>query len=149
MEFENFEASFKKENRILKIIILIILVLTSISTVSILMQRKYFLYKGAEIFEERPLSEEICRAGFVSLASGNPNSHVVADEIINLVEKEPFDLQVDKILKLYSTKLDTCNIILKSAGNLLAFRIGLLKDSSYPFHYKLIQLDEISAKGAK
>lgn len=149
MEFDNFEASFTKENRKLKGIILIVLVLTSISTVTILIQKKHYIYKGGEIFEERPLAEEICRRGFLSLASGEPNSHVVTKGIIELVEKNPFTLKVDKILKLYSSRVETCKIVLKSEGNLLSFKIGLAKNDSFPFYYKLVQLDEIAVKGAK
>ena len=96
MNFKDFENSFTKENRKLKIALALTLILSIMSSAIILFQQKYFLYKGKEIFEERPLAVEICRAGFMSLAKGEPNPHVVTDEIIELVAKDPFDIQVDQ-----------------------------------------------------
>lgn len=146
MNFEEFENSFTKENRALKIALATALIVSAITCIMILFQQRYFLYKGKEIFEKRPLAVEICRLGFISLAKGEPNPHVVTDEIIDLVKKEPFSIEVDKILKLESLAKGVCKIIFKSNDELLSFKIGLEESSFYPFHYKLIQLDEVKAK---
>lgn len=146
MNFEEFENSFTKENRALKIALATTLIVSAITCIMILFQQRYFLYKGKEIFEERPLAVEICRLGFISLAKGEPNSHVVTDEIIDLVKKEPFSIEVDKILKLESLEKGVCKIIFKSNDELLSFKIGLEESSFYPFHYKLIQLDEVKVQ---
>jgi len=146
MNFDDFESSFTKENRKLKIALAITLIISMLTSVMIFFQQKYFLYKGKDIFEERPLAVEVCRLGFISLAKGEPNSHVVTDEIINLVVKEPFSIQIDKVLKLESLEKGFCKIILKSNDELLSFKIGLKESVFYPFHYKLIQLDEVKAQ---
>lgn len=146
MNFDDFEMSYRKENRKLKLALAITLVITSITTLSVLLQKKYYLYKGKDIFEERPLATEVCRLGFQSLAEGEPNPYVVTDEIINLVSKNPFSLVIDKILKLESLEKGACKIILRSNGKLLAFKVGLAESSFYPFNYKLIQLDELAVK---
>jgi hypothetical protein len=138
--------SYRKENRKLKLALAITLIITSLTTLSVLLQKKYYLYKGKEIFEERLLASEVCRLGFESLASGEPNTYVVTDEIIKLVNENPFALQVDKILKLQSLEEGICKIILKSQGKLVAFKIGLDESTLYPFNYKLIQLDELAVK---
>ncbi|PIP91628.1 MAG: hypothetical protein COW01_01495 [Bdellovibrionales bacterium CG12_big_fil_rev_8_21_14_0_65_38_15] len=146
MNFDNFESSFTKENRKLKIALATTLIVSMLTSTMIFFQQKYFLYKGKDIFEERPLAVEVCRLGFISLAKGEPNPHVVTDEIISLVAKEPFSIQVDNILKLESLEKGACKIILKSNGELLSFKVGLKESDFYPFHYKLIQLDEINAQ---
>jgi hypothetical protein len=146
MNFDDFEMSYRKENRKLKLALAITLIITSLTTLSVLLQKKYYLYKGKEIFEERLLASEVCRLGFESLASGEPNTYVVTDEIIKLVNENPFALQVDKIIKLQSLEEGTCKIILKSQGKLVAFKIGLDESTLYPFNYKLIQLDELAVK---
>tara|TARA_R110002049_G_scaffold292454_2_gene477007 strand:+ start:170 stop:619 length:450 start_codon:yes stop_codon:yes gene_type:complete len=148
MNFEDFENSFTKENRALKIALATTLIVSVITCLMILFQKKYFLYQGKDIFEERPLAVEICRLGFISLAKGEPNPHVVTDEIIDLVKKEPFSMEVDRILKLESLEKGACKIILKSSEELLSFKIGLEESILYPFHYKLIQLDEVKAQEA-
>ena len=146
MDYDNFETSFMKENRKLKMALAITLILTSVSTISIIFQKRYYLYKGKEIFEERPLAVEVCRLGFTSLAGGEPNSHVVTNDIIQVVNNEPFRIRIDKILKLQSLEKETCKIIIQSNKSLLAFKIGLKASSFYPFHYKLIQIDELPVK---
>ena len=146
MNFDDFEMSYKKENRKLKLALAITLIITSLTTLSVLLQKRYYLYKGKEIFEERPLAVEICKLGFESLASGEPNPHVVTDEIIKLVNEEAFNLKIDKILKLESVEKGGCKMILKSSGKLLAFKIGLEESFFYPFNYKLIQLDELAVR---
>jgi hypothetical protein len=146
MNFDDFEMSYLKENRKLKLALAITLIITSMTTLSVLLQKKYYLYKGKEIFEERPLAIEVCRLGFESIASSEPNPYVITDDIIKLVSINPFSIQIDKILKLESLEKGACKIILKSNGKLLAFKIGLDESSFYPFNYKLIQLDELAVK---
>ncbi len=147
MSFDKFQADFMKENRKLKIIIGISLIIFSIGTVSNLLERKYFLYKGGTIFEERPLAEEVCRLGFMSIIDENPNPFVVSKVIIDLVKKEPFIMSVDKILKLSSSELGSCHLVLKADGKLKAFKIKLQGHISNPFFYKLVEMDELAVQG--
>ena len=125
MNFNDFENSFTQENKKLKISLAITLIVSMLTCTMIFFQQKYFLYKGKDIFEERPLAVEVCRLGFMSLAKGEPNPHVVTDDIINLVAKEPFTIHIDKVLKLESLERGFCKIILKSNNELLSFKIGL------------------------
>lgn len=143
MSFDKFQANFVNENRKLKIILGFALIVFSVGLASILTERRYYLYQGKEIFEERPLAVEVCRLSFLSLAEGHPNPFVVAPEIISLVKKEPFALNVEKVLMLKSVEQDHCKIIIRSAGKILAFLITLRGHDSNPFFYQLIQLDEV------
>lgn len=144
MNYDDWKVAFIKENRKLKIAIAFTLVISSLTSLSIFFQKKYYLYKGGEIFEERPLAEEVCRLAFIGLTKGEPNPYVVSDDIIDIVQKSPFDVHIDKVLKLESLEKGSCKIIIKSQEELLAFKIGLEESRFYPFHYKLIQIDELS-----
>ena len=146
MNYDNFEASFTKENKKLKIVLAITILISLAAVVMQFLERRYYLYRGGPIFEERPLAEEICRLAFVGLASGNPNPHVVHDEVIKIAEKDSFEMSVDKIFQVKSLEKGACKIVLKSEGILTAFKIKLLESDSNPFYYKLIQLDETPAK---
>lgn len=150
MNFDEFKTTYINENKKLKTALALTLILTTLTTLSVAFQHRYFIYKGKSIFEERPTAVEVCKLSFESLAKGEPNSYLVTDEIIDLVEKEPFSLKVDKILKLESLEKNFCKIILKSDGDLLSFKISLKESSFFPFHYKLIQLDQLAInKGEK
>lgn len=142
--FEEFQAAFLKENRKLKIIIGVMIIVFGIGTTSLIMQNKYFLYKGKDIFEERPLAVEVCRLGFMTLVDGEPNHHVVTKGIIDLVKKEPFSITVDKILQLKSIEAGACKIVFQSDKKLVAFKIMLESNDDFPFFYKLNELVELS-----
>lgn len=143
MNFDDFQSSFVKENRKLRMVLIFTLLISSIGTVTAFTQRKYFLYKGKEILEERPLIEEVCRLSFSSIADNEPIQSLIVDEILDLIKKDPFTLPVDKILSLKSSEESTCKIILKSSGKLLAFKIGMVGNDSNPFYYKLTSIDEV------
>ena len=146
MSYDNFEASFTKENKKLKIVLTITILISLTAVILQFFDRRYFLYQGGTIFEERPLAEEICRLAFVGLAGGTPNPHVIYDEVIKIAEKDNFSMTIDKIFQVKSLEVGGCKIILKSEGVLTAFKIKLQGSDSNPFFYKLIQLDEIPAK---
>lgn len=146
MEYSEFETSFVKENRKLKIALAITLTVAIIGIMLQFLERRYFLYKGGPIFEERPLAEEICRLGFVGLAGGTPNPHVVHEEVIKLAEKENFSIPIEKIFQVKSLEEGACKIVLKSEGAITAFKVTLDGSHTNPFYYRLIQLDEVPAK---
>jgi len=146
MSYDKFEASFTKENKSLKVLLVTNVAVAILLTVSLYFQRRYFIYKGGPIMEERPLAEEICRQGLVGLAEGSPNPYLVSQGIIDLVNSDPFDLKIDKIYQVQSLEKGACKIVLQSEGKLLAFKIILAGSNLNPFYYKLLQLDEIPAK---
>ncbi len=143
--YEEFKADFLKENRKLKIIIGVMIIVFGLGTSSLILQNKYFLYKGKDIFEERPLAVEVCRLGFMTLVDGEPNHHVVTKGIIDLVKKEPFTITVDKVLQLKSIEAGACKIVFQSDKKLVAFKIILESSDDFPFFYKLNELVELSA----
>ena len=145
MNFDDFEASFTKENKKLKAILGITIIIALTAVTLQFMERRYYLYKGASVFEERPLAEEICRLAFVGLAEGEPNSHVVHKEVLKIAKENKFLVPIEKIFQVQTLEEGACKIVLKSEGVLTAFKIKLLGSHSNPFYYKLVQLDEILA----
>lgn len=146
MSYDNFEAVFIRENKKLKIVLAVTILVSLAALIFQFLDRRYFLYQGGAVFEERPLAEEICRLAFMGLAEGNPNVHLVHDEVIAIAEQESFLVPVDEILQVKSLEEGACKMILKSEGKLTAFKIKLLESDNHPFYYKLIQLDEIPDK---
>lgn len=146
MNYDDFQSDFMKENKKLKILLVLILLTSTVMCASSFLEKHYFLYKGGAIFEERPLIEEVCRLSFTTLTEGIPNPHVIEKGILDLVEKEPFILPIDKMLVVKSLEKDRCKVVFTSNGKLMAFKIGMSASDDHPFHYKLITLDEIPVK---
>jgi hypothetical protein len=147
MNFDKFEAGFVKENKKLKLTLAITIMISLIAIIMQIFERRYFLYQGGAIFEERLMSEEICRLAFVGLANGSPNPHVVTSELIKIAHEQSFNIAIDKLLLVKSIEEGFCQIVLKSEGSITGFKLRLQASDNYPFHYKLVQLDEIALNG--
>jgi hypothetical protein len=143
MDYSTFEASFIKKNKLLWISLIASLILSSLSLSAILTSKSYFLSTNGEVFKERPLIEDICFMSFNSITSNNLHNSLIADDIINILEKEPFILKVSKYLKIKSIDQNKCQVIVKTNGKVRSFKLGMIADDSYPFHYKLYELDEV------
>ncbi len=146
MKFESFKADFEIKNNYLKLALIVSSILFSVSTFLIATQRRYFLYSGGEIFKDAPLSVEVCRLGFIGITNGEPNSYVITEGIMDLITKDPFLIQIDEVIALQTISEGQCKIVFKSNHELLSFKITLDKDDSYPFIYKLAQIDELAPK---
>lgn len=146
MNFDDFQNQFVKENRKLRILIgMSWLIFVAFFTL-LVFEKKYFVYRGHPIFEERVLSESVCLVGFKSVLAGAPDPSTVSSGIIEILEKEPFTLAVEKIIALQSIEKGFCKLILENEGNLRSFKIGLSKDEANPFYYKVLSIDEIPAE---
>lgn len=146
MNFDEFKAVFIKENRKLRIMMGFSSMLFAGMLFLLVFQKNYFVYQGHSIFEERVLSEKICLAGFKSIVNGLPDSALVAEGIVEILENEPFEMPITKVLKLKSIEEGFCNLVIDSNSKLLAFRIGLHGDDSNPFYYKILSIDELPVK---
>lgn len=145
-DFSKFEASFVNKNRILWGALGISILLSSVTLFIVLGKQRYFVVSNGEIFRERPLSEDVCLESFTSMASGLPNKNLISDGIMKILDSDPFEIKVDQILKVKSREKGQCRLIIKSAGKLRSFLIGLIESNEYPFYFKLNQLDEIESK---
>lgn len=147
MSFADFESQVVKENRKIKVLFISSFFISVVIFFMILTQKRYFIYQGGEVFEERLLTAKICKEGFLSIARGEPNSHFVTNGVLKILTDTDFRLSIEKILRLQSLEHGACKIILKTKeGELLAFKVTLESSFLYPFDYKLNQIDELPAK---
>lgn len=107
-------------------------------------EKKYYVYQGKDIFEERILSSEICRLAILSVLRGEPNGDIVLSELKTILDKEPYMLQVEKILALKSVEMHQCKMVLKAEGKIHGLKLTLVENDAFPFFYKLAQIDELS-----
>jgi hypothetical protein len=144
MNFDEFQAAFVKENRRLKLILVIALVLFSVLTLMLLFDRGHFIISSHDIFNERPLSSAICLEGIKGIAQGEPHKHLVTEALMTLLDKEAYQFQIDEILVVQSIELEACRLVLKTDQKLKSLKITLDKNDAYPFYYKIIRIDELA-----
>jgi hypothetical protein len=143
MSFSNFENTFMKRNQQLMWMVVGSLALFSIVILLMVFQKSYFTYQGGDLFKERRLSEHVCKDSFTSIAKGSPNPHLVSSGILDVLDKQGFQIDLKEILKVDSLEKGACRIILDSGSGLLAFKVSLLENQNFPFYYKLNQIDEL------
>ncbi len=142
MKFDDFKTLFVKENRKLKVFMLLVLILNGTSFLFVLGQRKYFIHRSGEIFSERPLVESICKESFESIITGENDTNLITKGILTLLKDSAFVIDKYKFLLIKSMDQDRCKIVLESDKKLRAFLITLRPHKNYPFYYKLNQVDE-------
>ena len=145
-DFSGFESKLMRQYRILWIALVASLIISTISMLLLLLSDKYFVLRSGEVLSSKPLVEDVCLHSFKSITSGNPNPYFVNHKIIEILEEDPFVIEIDKVLRNSSLGSDSCKIIIKSGENLRSFVINLESDESFPFFYKLYQLDEVENK---
>ncbi len=145
-DFSKFEASFVNQNKILWATLGASLFISSLTLFFVLSSQRYFIVSNGKIFKERLLTEDICLESFYSMASGSPNAHLISDGIMEILERESFELKIDQVLKVSSIEVGKCKIIIKSSGVLRSFVVALIEDKSFPFSFKLNQLDEVELR---
>ena len=145
-DFSKFESSFVKKNRILWVTLGVSILLSSLTLFLVLGKQRYFVVSNGEIFRERPLTEDVCLESFTSMTSGQPNKDLISKGIIEILDSDPFEIKIDQILKVKSLDKGKCRLVIKSAGKLRSFLIGLIESDEFPFYFKLNQLDEVENK---
>ena len=146
MNYNEFQADFMRENRKLRLLLILSIIVSTVLCLLQYSERRYFLYRGGEVFKERPLIEEICREGFTAITKGTPNHHIIEQGVLDIIETNPFNVAIDEILAVKSSELGQCKIVLISEGKLAAFEIGTTQSEDHPFFYKLATIDEVVAK---
>lgn len=142
MNYQDFESSFMKENRFLKIGLVVCVSLLLGLLIMTRMQRAYFIYQGGEIFKENILLPDICKEGFSSIVKKKPHSFFVTDSIISVLKSDPFEIESFEISYLKAVDKTHCRLIAKTISNSRAFLIELKEDNSYPFAFKISGIKE-------
>lgn len=146
MNFDEHEARFVTRNKHLLGMLIASLLFSGVSAFMLITKERYFVFFSGEIFKERVLAEQICLESFKSIVANDPNSQVISGAILEILEKSPFLLDLDKVLKLKSLENGRCQIIVKSKRKLHSFLIELIESDDFPFFYKLNAIDEVSTR---
>lgn len=142
MKYETFEAQFVSQNIKLRIVLGISILLMVINTSLILFDKKYFVLKNSALVNSRPLLTWACEEAFVSISKKTPYKDLIEDSILNELKKNEFKVSADEVLSVLSLKENVCRIIVKGDGIVRSFLVNFKSDSSYPFYFKLSEINE-------
>lgn len=143
MNFDEHEARFVTKNKHLLGMLIASLLFSGVSAFMLVTKERYFVFSSGEVFKERVLAEQVCLESFKSIVSNDPNSQVISEAILEILEKSPFLLDLEIVLKLKSLETGKCQIIVKSNKRVHSFLIELIESDDFPFFYKLNAIDEV------
>ena len=149
MKFETFEAEFIRQNKQLRIVLgVAILILVSILFL-ILTDKRYFVLKNSKFVSDRPLITWVCEKSFQSITKGSPEKDLIDESILNELKKNQFKVSSDEVLSVLSLKENLCRIIVKGDGKIRSFLVTFKIDSAFPFYYKLLEITETELNQAE
>lgn len=142
MKYETFEAEFTKQNKQLRIVLGISVILMIVVLMLVLSDKKYFVLKNSNLVNDRPLLTWACDESFQSIAKKAPIKDLIEQSILNELGRSEFKVASDEVLSVLAVKNDLCRIIIKGDGKIRSFLIKFKTSNNYPFYYKLSEINE-------
>lgn len=142
MKYETFEAEFIKQNKQLRLVLGIVVLLLALILFFIVSDKKYFVLKNSNLVSSRPLLSWVCEESFQSITNGKPEKDLIDESILNELKKSPFIVSSDEVLSVLSIKENLCRIIVKGDGKVRSFLINFKSNKEFPFYYKLSEINE-------
>ena len=142
MKYETFEAEFIKQNKQLRLVLGVAILLMISILFFIITDKKYFALKNSKLVSNRPLLTWVCQESFESIAKGIPHKDLISDSILSEISKGDFKVSVDETLSALEIKENLCRIIVKGDGKVRSFLVSFKNSSDYPFYYKLSEITE-------
>lgn len=142
MKFETFEAKFIKQNKQLRIVLGIAVILMVVNLTFVLSDKKYFVLKNSKLVSDRPLLTWVCEEAFLNITKKTPIKDLTETNILNELSRSEFKVASDEVLSVLAVKDDLCRIIVHGNGKTRSFLVNFNKSSDYPFYYKLSEINE-------
>lgn len=142
MKFETFEAEFVKQNKQLRIVLGISIILMALNLTFVLADKKYFVLKNSKLVSDRPLLTWVCEEAFLNITKKTPIKDITEGNILNELARSEFKVSSEEVLSVLAVKDDLCRIIVKGDGKVRSFLVNFNKSSNYPFYYKLSEINE-------
>lgn len=142
MKFDDFESEFIKQNKQLRIVLGISIVLMVINLTIVLSDKKYFVLKNSKLVSDRPLLTWVCKEAFLNITKKTPIKDLTEESILNELRRSEFKVNTDEVLSVLEVKDSLCRIIIKGDGKVRSFLVNFNKNSGNPFYYKLSEINE-------
>ncbi len=142
LKYEDFSSSFIKQNRFIKILLVIQGGITLAVFLLFLGRRELFYIKASDLIDEKPLIKDICYKAFKSMVEKNPHPYLVSQEIINALKNNEFDVTIKKVLAVRAIGDNKCRIVIDDGEKSRSFTVSFTENNSFSFIYKLNQIEE-------
>lgn len=142
--FEDFKASFEKQNKILKISMLIIVGLLTACLFLINANRTMFFKANSEYLSRDLPMKDVCFYSVKTIADKKLSTSFITSQIRDYFkENKRATINAIKIYEPIILSENKCKVVLTEHEKLRAFVLTLEKNNSNPFIFKTIDINEV------
>lgn len=142
--FEDFKASFEKQNFILKISILVIVGLLSACLFMINANKTMFLKLNSEYLTKEMPMKDICYFSIKTIVDKKLSTSFISSQIKDYFkENRKVAINASKIYDPIVLSENKCKVIVNDQDKLKAFILTMEKNVSNPFLFKTVDINEV------
>jgi hypothetical protein len=142
--FEDFKASFEKQNFILKISILVIVGLLSACLFMINANKTMFLKLNSEYLTKEMSMKDICYFSIITIVDKKLSTSFISSQIKDYFkENRKVAINASKIYDPIVLSENKCKVIINDQDKLKAFILTMEKNVSNPFLFKTVDINEV------
>jgi len=142
--FEDFKASFEKQNFILKISILVIVGLLSACLFMINANKTMFLKLNSEYLTKEMPMKDICYFSIKTIVDKKLSTSFISSQIKDYFkENRKVAINASKIYDPIVLSENKCKVIINEQDKLKAFILTMEKNVSNPFLFKTVDINEV------
>ena len=142
--FEDFKASFEKQNFILKFSILVIVGLLSACLFMINANKTMFLKLNSEYLTKEMPMKDICYFSIKTIVDKKLSTSFISSQIKDYFkENRKVAINASKIYDPIVLSVNKCKVIINDQDKLKAFILTMEKNVSNPFLFKTVDINEV------
>lgn len=142
--FEDFKASFEKQNFILKFSILVIVGLLSACLFMINANKTMFLKLNSEYLTKEMPMKDICYFSIKTIVDKKLSTSFISSQIKDYFkENRKVAINASKIYDPIVLSENKCKVIVNDQDKLKAFILTMEKNVSNPFLFKTVDINEV------
>lgn len=142
--FEDFKATFEKQNFILKISILVIVGLLSACLFMINANKTMFLKLNSEYLTKEMPMKDICYFSIKTIVDKKLSTSFISSQIKDYFkENRKVAIDASKIYDPIVLSVNKCKVIINDQDKLKAFILTMEKNVSNPFLFKTVDINEV------
>ena len=142
--FEDFKASFEKQNFILKVSVLVIVGLLTACLFMINANKTLFLKVNSEYLTKEMPMKDICFFSIRTIVDKKLSTSFITSQIKDYFkENRRVSINASKIYDPIILSENKCKVIINDHDKLKAFVLTMEKNMSNPFLYKTVDINEV------
>lgn len=142
--FENFEAAFQKQNRTLKISLVVIVLFLTTCLFGINTNRILFMRANADYLSRELPMKDVCWFSIKTIAERKLSTSFISKQVQQFfLDNKRYTINAEKIFDPFILSENKCKVVTSDKSKLRAFVLTMEKNTSNPYIYKTVDINEV------